>query len=217
MSPQNRHMIAETPEIYKMVVEPYIKSTPASRIQWVYNALEGTAEVERVVLRDEADVETGFVLLPDSKWDCKTLDTLYLQVLVLRRDIRSLRDLTRSHLPLLRNVRDRVCAVVPAKYGVQADELRIFIHYQPSYYHFHIHVTSMRYIAGPNISIGQSHLLDTVIDNIEHIAGDYYQRCTLHYVLGERHPLFERLGVPLSAEKRESEETAEGKNMLGDK
>ena len=32
--------VVETPEVYKLIVRPYIDSIPASRIQWVYNILE---------------------------------------------------------------------------------------------------------------------------------------------------------------------------------
>ena len=38
--------------------------------QWVYNILEKKTESERIVYED-ADPETGFILLPDMKWDCK--------------------------------------------------------------------------------------------------------------------------------------------------
>lgn len=38
--------------------------------QWVYNILEKKAEADRIVYEDP-DPETGFVLLPDFKWDQK--------------------------------------------------------------------------------------------------------------------------------------------------
>ena len=71
--------------------------------QWVYNILEGRSEAERVVYRDE-DPLTGFVLIPDLKWDTKDLNNLYLVAVVRRRDILSLRDLTAEHIPLLRHI-----------------------------------------------------------------------------------------------------------------
>ena len=69
----------------------------------MYNILEKKAEVERVVFEDN-DPETGFVLLPDLKWDQKQIENLYLVAIGRRRGIKSLRDLNRSHLPLLRNI-----------------------------------------------------------------------------------------------------------------
>ena len=69
----------------------------------MYNILEKKAEVERVVFEDN-DPETGFVLLPDLKWDQKQIENLYLVAIGRKREIKSLRDLDRSHLPLLRNI-----------------------------------------------------------------------------------------------------------------
>ena len=69
----------------------------------MYNILEKKAEVERVVFEDN-DPETGFVLLPDLKWDQKQIENLYLVAIGRRRGIKSLRDLDRSQLPLLRNI-----------------------------------------------------------------------------------------------------------------
>lgn len=47
---------------------------------------------------------TGFILLPDLKWDRTDTQNLYLLALVRRRDILSMRDLRKEHLPLLKNI-----------------------------------------------------------------------------------------------------------------
>ena len=74
------------------------------------------------------------------------MDALYLTVIVHRRDIKSLRDLNASHLPLLKEIRRKVLEVIPQKYpAVGADEVRLFVHYQPTYYHFHVHVAHLRH------------------------------------------------------------------------
>lgn len=78
-------------------------SPPKFLLQWVYNILERKAEVERIVFEDE-DPLTGFVLLPDIKWDQKQLENLYLVAICHTHGIKSLRDLDRSHLPLLKNI-----------------------------------------------------------------------------------------------------------------
>ena len=74
-----------------------------SFLQWVYNILEKKAEAERVVFEDP-DPVTGFVLLPDLKWDQKQLENLYLVAICHAHGIKSLRDLNKSHLPLLKNI-----------------------------------------------------------------------------------------------------------------
>jgi m7GpppX diphosphatase len=83
---QERKLVVETPEKYEKVVVPYIESFPPSRIEWyvsgetlaesrVYNILDGVKEAERVVHLDK-DPETGFVLVPDLKWDQTSMKAL---------------------------------------------------------------------------------------------------------------------------------------------
>lgn len=74
--------------------------------QWVYNILNKKTEADRIVFEDTCP-NSGFILLPDMKWDRKDMDALYLQALVHRRDILSLRDLDQSHLPLLKNILEK--------------------------------------------------------------------------------------------------------------
>lgn len=72
-------------------------------LQWVYNILEKKSEVERIIFEDP-DVETGFVLVPDMKWDEKQLEDLYVVALVQDRSLHSIRSLTADHIPLLENI-----------------------------------------------------------------------------------------------------------------
>ena len=53
---------------------------------------------------EDPDPVTGFVLLPDLKWDQKQLENLYLVAICHVHGIKSLRDLNKSHLPLLKNI-----------------------------------------------------------------------------------------------------------------
>ena len=78
---------------------------------------------------------------------------------------------------------------VSSKYGVPRDQLRVYIHYQPSYYHLHVHITRLSY-AAPKTSVGQAHLLHDVISNIETIDPGYYQKCVLSFTAGESGPLW---------------------------
>ncbi|KAJ2898249.1 hypothetical protein IWW38_001436, partial [Coemansia aciculifera] len=178
---QLRMWVSETPKLYASITKPFIESQPASRIQWVYNILSKQVESEHIVFEDP-DPVNGFIILPDLKWDATNTDNMYLVAIVHRRDLKSLRDLTSMHLPLLNNLRCKA-AVAAQKYGVQPDQLRLYVHYQPSYYHLHIHITNVL-LEGKGMLAGRAHLLDSVIDNIANIASDYYQRATIPYVLG---------------------------------
>ncbi|XP_063698404.1 m7GpppX diphosphatase [Culicoides brevitarsis] len=185
---QNLFIIRETPELYETLTEPYLSKGQFS-LDWVYNILEHKQEEERIVFEDP-DNDNGFILLPDLKWDGKTKETLYLIAISRRRDIRTLRDLTASHLPLLKSIRDKSIATIREKYDIQESQLRIYVHYQPSFYHFHVHFTYLRHSA-PGINCERSHLLDTVISNLE-LLSDYYKKSTLSFTVRETDTLYEK-------------------------
>jgi m7GpppX diphosphatase len=62
------------------------------------------------------------------KWDRITMDALYLVVIVLRDDLSSIRDLNETHIPYLEQMRDKILDIVPRKYGVDANQLKIYFH-----------------------------------------------------------------------------------------
>ena len=54
--------------------------------------------------------------------------------------------------------------VIEQRFGVQPDQLRMYVHYQPSYYHFHVHLCHTGLGANsPGAAVGKAHLLDDVI------------------------------------------------------
>ncbi|XP_026324530.1 m7GpppX diphosphatase [Hyposmocoma kahamanoa] len=185
-SRQEVHLVSETPELYQTLTLPHIESKQFN-IQWVYNILDGKKEQDRVIYDNKCEKE-GFLIVPDLKWDGVTKETLYLLAIVRRRGIKSLRDLNETHLPLLKRVRDEGKKAILEKYNIPGTQLRIYLHYQPSYYHLHIHFTYLRHEA-PGIYAEKSHLLETVINNIE-MMNDYYQKATLPFTIREMDDLF---------------------------
>lgn len=63
------------------------------------------------------------------------------------------------------------------KYNVDPSKLRAYIHYQPSFYHLHIHFTHIKF-ESHSTECEKSHLLNHVIENIK-LNGNYYQRVAL--------------------------------------
>ncbi|KAL3852857.1 hypothetical protein ACJMK2_016466 [Sinanodonta woodiana] len=181
---QERFVVTETAELYKNITLPYLEEKEFS-VQWVYNILEKKKESERIVFEDP-DPETGFILLPDMKWDRKNINTLYLQAIVHKHGIKSLRDLNGTHLPLLRNILENGSAAIKEKFDVPRSKLNIFFHYLPSYNHLHVHFMHVN-----NETHGFSHLLTDVIQNIE-LKEDYYQWKTLTYAIREMDELYKR-------------------------
>lgn len=67
------------------------------------------------------------------KWDLSTLSSLYLVAIALTDSVRSLRDLKKEHLPMLRSIREEATRIVLEKWGLENGALRFYVHYQPSY------------------------------------------------------------------------------------
>ncbi|GFX21896.1 m7GpppX diphosphatase [Trichonephila clavipes] len=186
---QPSFIVNETPELYENIILPHLESQKFS-LQWVYNILQHKSETERIVFEDP-DPELGFILLPDLKWDESEKSAIYFIAICHKRNINSLRDLNASHLPLLKNIKNKGLDAIQMKYNIQHEKLRIFLHYQPSYYHLHVHFTSIHKQV-PGCQFEKAHLLDSVINNIE-LSASYYQDVTLTYTLKSNDPLFAKL------------------------
>ncbi|XP_046631668.1 m7GpppX diphosphatase-like [Daphnia pulicaria] len=187
-STRKSFLIEETALIYQSVTLLHIRESKFD-LQWVYNILEHKKEADRIVYED-LDPDCGFILLPDLKWDCRSTSNLYLTGIVCKRDIKSIRDLTSEHLPLLKNIFDKGSAAITKKYGLDKSEQRIYLHYQPSYYHLHIHFTSLQFTP-PGCNVERAHLLSNVIRNIE-LKSSYYQEASLDFLAFEGDPLLKK-------------------------
>jgi m7GpppX diphosphatase len=157
----------------------------------VYNILDHTSEQDRVRFEDK-DPQTGFILVLDLKWDEKTVETLYLLGICHVPGITCLRDLGEQHLPLLKNMLSKGRAAISEHYGLPARQIKVYVHYQPSFYHFHVHYVHIL-LDDPGGVVGHAHLLEDVIDNIEHISPRYYQDCTLTYSLRKEDMLWKEM------------------------
>ncbi|CCK72956.1 5'-(N(7)-methyl 5'-triphosphoguanosine)-(mRNA) diphosphatase KNAG_0M01030 [Huiozyma naganishii CBS 8797] len=198
---QNLHLIRETPEMYMKVVKPYIDEMAApEKLGWVYRVLYEDQDKDRVVYKEDGN----FLILPDTDWDGVNIDSLYLVGIVYRDDIRSLRDLKPADKDWLIALDRRIKSVVPAcyNYSVSADELKIFIHYQPSYYHFHVHILNIKNPgAAESTAIGKSVLLEDAIETLDHLGPGGYMERALTYSLNESHDLWRR-GLKEESEKQ---------------
>lgn len=186
-------LVTETPKDYKNITKPWIEDTAQSSLQWVENILMHKCEKDRIIYEDP-DPELGFILLPDMKWNLERVEELYLVAIVHKRGITSIRELNSSHLPLLRNIQKNAVSAIKNKFGVDKHHLRVFLHYQPSYYHLHVHFTHMcgeGASAFAAVQVERAHFLDTVINNILLIP-NYYQLTNLTFALNEENPLWKK-------------------------
>jgi len=73
-------------------------------------------------------------------------------------------------------------------YNLPASKIHAYVHYQPSYYHLHVHFLHIKFDA-PGFGADRAHLLTDVMDNIE-LRNDFYQKKTLTYCLREQEDLY---------------------------
>ncbi|KAL7981511.1 hypothetical protein Chor_002407, partial [Crotalus horridus] len=97
------------------------------------------------------------------------LEDLYLIAICHRRGIKSVRDLTAEHLPLLRNILQEG---------------------GPSYFHLHVHFTALSYDA-PGCSVERALLLSDVMYHLE-LDSQYYQKCPLAFAVRADEPLLKK-------------------------
>ena len=133
-SKQDVVLVQETPELYERVVKPFIAAFPPSRTKWVEEIIAGRKEADKVFHRDDSG-SFGYMIIPDMKWNLETVSDLYLLALCTSNSVKSLRDLRKVHVPVLRNIKDEAARIVNARWknGGKDISLRMFIHYQPSY------------------------------------------------------------------------------------
>ncbi|XP_055353476.1 m7GpppX diphosphatase-like [Paramacrobiotus metropolitanus] len=202
-SRHDMHIIEETAEDYRNITLPLLVQEKRFSLKWVDNILDHKKESERIVFEDP-DKENGFILLPDLKWDAQNVETLYLIALPHKRDLHSIRELTGEHLPMLRNINAGATKAIGEKYGLPASRIRAFFHYQPTFYHLHVHFTNIQYDA-PGKNAEKAHMLTTVISNLE-ICSEYYKRATIPFLVGGNDMLFKIYADKNASEKKEEKE-----------
>lgn len=120
------------------------------------------------------------------------MEALYLVAIVHRRDLTSIRDLNKSHIPYLLSMREEILSSVTSKFPLERDQLRLYVHYQPSYYHLHVHVTNVEHDMLESVAAGRAILFDSVVSQLQSMSDEHYGfvNSTLSYFLGENTELW---------------------------
>ncbi|KAH7130498.1 HIT-like domain-containing protein [Dendryphion nanum] len=204
---QRLRVVTETPEIYRDYVRPLMaRKRGQGALDWIYNILDGRTEQEDVIYRED-DAQTGFLLLPDLNWDRKTVAGLHLLGIVVRRDVWSVRDLGRDMAGWLKDMREKMVeATVKLWPEMERDQVKMYVHYQPTYYHFHIHIVHVDLEAGSTQATGKALGLENIISQLETMRSDpdapagtepSMADVSLTYHLGEQSELWEKIYLPL--------------------
>ncbi|CAM9675794.1 unnamed protein product [Ectocarpus sp. 4 AP-2014] len=211
--PVTTAMLTETAEMHASVTGPHMDRIvgDGKSLSWLFNVLSKEKEAERVLYEDE-DPEHGFLLNIDTKWrthpDISTVPRheweghpsvgdLYCLAISHQRGIRTLRDLRAKHVPMLKEIYGRGVGTIEAVYGVPEDQLRVFVHYMPQFFHFHVHFTR-RVVLHNTIGVEaeRAHLLVDIIQNLERDSY-FYETRTMQFRVRENdalHTAFKNAG-----------------------
>jgi len=159
-----KKLVQEDHETYLQTLE----NRDPKKDQWIYNIIDGISEQESILYRDEK-----CIVFINYFWDGKDTDKLQLLCMPTDINLRSIRSLDASHLPLLEHMKTVTLDVIREKYGLEEGDIKMYFHYEPSTYHLHIHFvnTVSNHL---HSSVEYSHELNSVMFNLK-IMSDYYK------------------------------------------
>uniref|UniRef100_A0A0K2TFS5 HD domain-containing protein n=2 Tax=Lepeophtheirus salmonis TaxID=72036 RepID=A0A0K2TFS5_LEPSM len=114
---------------------------------------------------------------------------MHYLAIVHSRNISSLRSLRSEHLPILKNIYKDGTKAIFDKHGIRPSQMRVYLHYQPSFYHLHVHFVPLLNQKG-GIHVEKAHLLQDIIDNIENYP-NFYEEASISFGLKESDRLYQ--------------------------
>ena len=69
------------------------------------------------------------------------------------------------------------------------NKLKMYVHYQPTYYHFHVHFCHSD-IESMSLQFTKAHNFAQIVQNIQ-FKSDYYQQASLEYIIDKSHKLYQ--------------------------
>lgn len=157
-------------ESYDEYMEKVYPLITKQKCTWIENIFSGEAESDSILYQDEE-----VVVLPDIYWVPQKVETLNCLLISTDSTLRSIRDLTAEHIPLLKRMQKVAAETVTKNFGVPENKLRFYFHYHPSWWWLHVHVTHIDLNYGYE---DRNHCIFNVINNLE-IDSDYYKKVRL--------------------------------------
>lgn len=135
----------ETWETYQRI----LRTRAPSKDAWIYGILDGKTERDQVLYTDDK-----FLLVPPLLrtsaagvreypiFSRSNPTHLHLMAIPFDRSLRTIRDIRKQHLPLLKYMYEKTLAFIKDNYGLSEEQLDLEFHYVPSAYHLHLHFKS---------------------------------------------------------------------------
>lgn len=136
--------------------------------KWIYNIIDGKSEQDKIIFMDDK-----FILMPTYFWNEEDLCKMHLLAIVKNVKLKSLRDLRFNDVPLLEHILLISKNIIKNKYNIEQNLLKIYVHYPPSAWLFHIHFEMMSNIETTS-SVEYSHEISQIIFNLK-LCSEYYK------------------------------------------
>lgn len=153
--------------------EEYLEfMTAASHISsnWMDNlVLQAGEGVKEEILHHDDEV----IVIPDYKWDRRSISSLHLLAVFKDPGLRTIRDV--GSPDILVRVRNRVEGILAARFGLSLGDVFMFFHYRPTYFRLHLHVVGIGIASEGLASAIRAVPLHDVIYNLQVDPG-YYKK-----------------------------------------
>lgn len=127
--------VKETYNEYMTNVKPIMHKN----VKWIDNILDKSVSSENILYENQY-----CVFCPDLKWDRKNMDNFYGLIIMKNNDICCLRDLDGEHVNMLEYIREDILGFIKKTYDIDEEDIRMYFHYPPSFWHLHIHVNLVK-------------------------------------------------------------------------
>ena len=183
------HVYRETAEMYREHTLRAIEAIPESETEWVRSIVDRDGKESATAGEEILYEDDDMVLLRDTKWPAgagAVPEELYCLGIVKMRHshIRCVRDLRGDDADWLERSVAGCTEYIAGKFGVARRDLRVFVHYIPSFFHFHVHFIHVASSQSHNAMSPRAIFVEDIVDNLRRDP-EYYRTCSLSVLVHE--------------------------------
>jgi len=152
----------------------FAKKNIGKDCQWIYDIIDKKSGLDRLLYENK-----NFVLVIEMNMKQNDMTTFHLLAFPKDKSIKSIRDLTKDHIPLLKDMVSESKKYIIDKYGLKENEIEAHFHYPPGVLLLHIH---FEWINNERLRRPlREHSVNKVIENLL-IDPEYYKKIRLDII-----------------------------------
>jgi hypothetical protein len=146
----------------------FINTDIDKNCKWIYDIIDKNSNVNKILYENK-----NFVLIMRRRMTLDKINKFHLLAFPKDKRIKTIRDLTIIHIPLLEEMVKKSKEYIKKNYNFEKDEIETHFHYPPTVLLLHIH-----FVLANNKNFRKplyEHSVNSVIQNIR-IDPDYYKK-----------------------------------------